>query len=103
MPLEENLVFVGTVPFDRTGDKGQVPFLKYNAAITELYGSVGTTIFDQASPASTWNIAHNLGRFPAVTVVDSSGREVDGEVLYTDANNVVLNFSAPFSGTAYLN
>jgi hypothetical protein len=109
MPLEENIVNVGTVPFDRTGDKGQVPFTKYNRAITELYASIASIIagatftFEQALPAGTWSILHNLGRFPGVTVVDSAGSEVIGEVTYDDANSITVNFSAPFSGTAYLN
>jgi hypothetical protein len=109
MSLAENIVNVGTHAFDRTGDRGQVPFTKYNNAITELYTSIAAIIagatftFEQALPASTWMITHNLARFPGVTVVDSAGSEVMGEVAYVDANTITLIFSAPFSGTAYLN
>lgn len=60
-------------------------------------------VWDQAIPASTWTIPHNLGRFPSITVVDSSHAVVEGEYEYVDGNNIVLTFSAAFSGTAYLN
>lgn len=57
----------------------------------------------QNSPASIWNVVHNLNRFPSITVVDSTERIVEGDEQYIDANNVTLNFSAPFAGLAYLN
>lgn len=40
---------------------------------------------------------------PAVTVVDSAGTVVIGEVDYLDDNTVRLTFCAAFSGTAYFN
>ena len=58
---------------------------------------------NQNSVAATWNVTHNLGRYPAVTVVDSALTEVIGEVIYINANQCQLNFSAPFSGKAYFN
>ena len=60
-------------------------------------------IHQQTSPLSAWTITHNLGKYPSVSVVDSSGNEVVGELQYINANQVILNFSAPFSGEAYLN
>ena len=59
--------------------------------------------FRQAVAAERWEIRHGLAKFPSVTVVDSSGSEVMGDVQYIDENQVVVMFSAPFSGTAYLN
>jgi hypothetical protein len=66
-------------------------------------GGVTTFTFTQSSPQSTWLIAHNLARFPSVTVIDSGGSEVEGDVDYVDSNHISVAFSAPFSGTAYLN
>lgn len=64
----------------------------------------GTTyIFHQDTPAATWTITHNLGTYPSVTVIDSGGSEVLGSPNYVSGNQVVLTFSAAFSGTAYLN
>lgn len=64
----------------------------------------GTTyIFHQDTPATVWTITHNLGNYPSVTVIDSGGSEVLGSPNYVSGNQVVLTFSAAFSGTAYLN
>lgn len=65
-------------------------------------GSGGTYTHNQTSPASTWIIIHNMGFFPQVTVVDSTGEQVEGEVDYIDANTVNVTFSSAFSGKAYL-
>lgn len=59
-------------------------------------------IHDQGVPSTTWNINHNLNGFPNVTVVDSAGTQVEGNVVYVDANNMTISFSAAFSGKAYL-
>lgn len=57
----------------------------------------------QAIPSDTWVITHNLGKYPSVSVVDSSGGEVEGEVSHTNPNQLTVFFSAGFSGSAYLN
>lgn len=57
----------------------------------------------QLAPSSTWNITHNLGKFPSINVVDSGGAEVLGDILYIDSNSLVATFTAPFGGRAYLN
>jgi hypothetical protein len=44
-----------------------------------------------------------MGSFPSVVVVDSAGTVVIGEVDYVSGNQVIVRFSAGFSGTAYLN
>lgn len=71
--------------------------------ITSLLSSVGTYVFNQASPLATWTIVHDLNRFPSATVVDSTGALVEGDVLYVDSNNITLSFAGAFSGIAYLN
>ena len=62
-----------------------------------------TFIFTQGVAATTWNIQHNLGKFPSVSVINNNNIVINGEVTYIDNNNVQLNFSAGFSGKAYLN
>jgi hypothetical protein len=64
--------------------------------------SGGFFTYTQSAPATVWTINHNLGYRPQVTVVDSANSVVEGDRVYTDANNLVLTFSAPFSGVAYL-
>ena len=58
--------------------------------------------FAQTTPASVWTIAHDLGYPPAVTVVDSSGETVIGDIAYPNASSVIITFSQPIAGTAYL-
>lgn len=56
----------------------------------------------QSVSSNTWQINHNLGWYPNITVVDSAGSVVEGEVDYTNENSLTLLFATPFSGTAYL-
>lgn len=60
-------------------------------------------LFTQPTPAATWTIDHNLGKYPCVTVIDSSGAEVEGEVIHASTSSLTLSFSGAFSGSATLN
>ena len=62
-----------------------------------------TFIYEQVGPSVTWNIQHNLGKFPSITVIDTADTVVTGQYEYIDNNNVTLTFSAGFAGKAYLN
>ena len=59
--------------------------------------------YTQVSPSTTWNIQHNLAKFPSITVIDTLDTVVVGQYTYIDNNNVTLTFSAGFAGKAYLN
>lgn len=59
--------------------------------------------FNQLSPKKIWNIPHGLNKRPSVTIVDSGGTEVKGDVKYDDNNNATISFTAAFAGIAYLN
>lgn len=59
--------------------------------------------FSQMTPATVWNIAHPLQKFPSVTVVDSGGSFVVGEISYIDDANLTVTFQSAFAGKAYLN
>lgn len=77
-----------------------------NANWTAFSGGGGaptTFVFTQAIPAAVWVIDHGLGQFPAIDVVDSSGRIVEGDVVYDSSNQMTVTFIAPFAGLAYLN
>jgi len=57
----------------------------------------------QNSAATTWNVVHNLGRTPSgVTIVDSGGTTVEGCITIVDLNNLTLEFTAAFGGSAYI-
>lgn len=56
----------------------------------------------QATASSEWIINHSLGGYPSVMVVDSASTVVIGEVSYVSTSQVVVEFTSPFSGYAYL-
>lgn len=56
----------------------------------------------QGTPSSTWTIIHNLNFYPNVTVQDSAGTIIEGEITYTDAHQLTVHFTSAFSGNAYL-
>ena len=83
-----------------------------NATVNFPLGSIAEFVKDtigisftfiQATASTTWNITHTLNRFPSVTIVDSSGNVIISDTLYNNENQITLNFTAPFSGKAYLN
>lgn len=59
-------------------------------------------VHTQGLVSSVWTINHTLDGKPSVTVVDSANTVVYGEVQYVSNSQVVVTFSAPFSGFAYL-
>ena len=56
----------------------------------------------QGTASTTWTINHTLGGKPQVTIVDSADTHVFGEVQYLSNTQVVVTFTAAFSGKAYL-
>ena len=66
-------------------------------------GGDKTYVFTQATASDTWEIKHNLYKYPSVSIVDSGDNIVYGDVQYIDINTCICRFSVPFSGKAYLN
>lgn len=60
-------------------------------------------VHEQLSASATWTITHNLNRYASVTVTDSAGSVVVGDVTYLSANQLRIHFSAAFAGSAHLN
>jgi hypothetical protein len=77
----------------------------YDFAVFTLSSGLADKTFEftQGVPAVTWNIQHNLGKFPSVSVVNNNNIVINGEITYIDNNNLTCNFSAAFAGKAYLN
>jgi hypothetical protein len=57
----------------------------------------------QSSSATTWTINHNLGFKPSVELFDNGSQEIDGHVVHTSANQVVVSFTKAITGFARLN
>jgi hypothetical protein len=85
-------------PEGEVGPQGPVgPIGPAGPAVDQTYS------FQQGVAAATWEINHNLERHPAVTVVDSAGTTVIGDIAYESPNRIVIAFTGEFSGWAYLN
>lgn len=93
-------------------DTGGIEFLPiYDAPVSTGTSSGGSTgggaptghyKYIQNFASDVWIIDHELGGFPTVTVIDSSGDLVFGQVNYPDTSTVRVSFSAPLAGYAYL-
>lgn len=116
--MEIKAEIIGTGPRGEKGDKGDpgaIPDAIPAAAIVESSERVFLTadekanllnshyIHDQILASANWNVRHNLGKYPSVSVVDSAGSLVQGDVEYLDTNTLTITFTAEFSGKAYLN
>lgn len=76
-----------------------------NQVVVRLGSAAGNTrrhVHSQASPSTTWVITHSLGGKPSVMVVDTADTVVIGEVTYNSNTQVTVEFTAAFSGYAYL-
>ena len=86
------------------GNGNLTDLLYYDFAVFTLSSQGAPTfIFTQGVASAVWNVPHDLGKFPSISVVDTANTVVTGQYEYTDNNNVILTFSAAFAGKAYLN
>jgi len=59
--------------------------------------------FDQSSASATWDIQHNLNKFPSVSIALPSGQKGYGDVTYINKNRLTVSFISAESGKAYMN
>tara|TARA_R100000700_G_C3122641_1_gene111010 strand:+ start:306 stop:662 length:357 start_codon:yes stop_codon:yes gene_type:complete len=67
-------------------------------------------VHTQSTAGAIWQVTHNLGKYPSVSVVDTSETEVVGKVIYKDwdtgntsTTKLQILFTAAFAGKAFLN
>jgi hypothetical protein len=88
-------------------DNTQQPWAILGIADTSSGGGPSTGdlsfVYTQVSAAATWSVAHNLGKNPAVTVVDTGDNELLVDVVYVDLNNLTIKLASPTSGKAFMN
>lgn len=72
-------------------------------APSDAGGSDKNYVHTQGSPSAVWTVTHNLGKRPAVSIVDSAGTQWFAQVEYLSDNQCRLTFSGAFSGAAYFN
>ena len=102
---EPNFWDIGLTLLASSGDFKSSKYYLLSLLTYDASGSGGDKnfVFTQATPSSTWTVTHNLGKFPSVSVVNSSKVIVYGNVNYINTNELTITFSAPFSGQAFLN
>jgi hypothetical protein len=78
--------------------------LAYDSSTTLWRSTKGALryLHTQTVALDTWTVTHNLGYMPSITIIDSGGNEVEGNIVYTDVNSAVLTFTSEISGQAYL-
>jgi len=58
--------------------------------------------YEQQLNTTTWDIVHDLGYRPSVFVSDYGQNNVECDIEHVSTNEVILTFSIPMSGYAYL-
>jgi hypothetical protein len=67
-------------------------------------GASGDKHYEQTfTNQSTVTVNHNLGKYPAVTVITSAGDEVEADIDHLDANSFTVSFSSATGGVIYCN
>lgn len=56
---------------------------------------------DQAVSLSDWQVDHNLGRYPTIMVIDSSGFLIEGEIEHVSRDRFFVRFNSPQTGKVY--
>ena len=86
------------------GNGNLTELLYYDFAVFTLPSKVVHDFtFTQPTPSVEWTIQHNMDKFPSVSVVNNNNILMYGNTTYVDTNNLIITFTAGFSGKAYLN
>lgn len=87
----------------KTDSSGAFKFQPFSDLLAEIGSNDKNYVHTQNEPSETWTITHNLAKYPSVSVVDSAGTVVYGQIDYNSTNQATLTFSSSFSGKAYFN
>lgn len=60
-------------------------------------------VHNQTAASALWTVTHNLGKYCSVTVTDSGGNIIVGNVEYVNTNKLLIRFSSAVIGKAYCN
>lgn len=65
-------------------------------------GDASARPFEFMDPSVLWTVRHNLGRYPAVFLVDTTGEVFEASIHHVDPGTLTIAFTYPMAGTAYL-
>lgn len=82
-------------------DTDFLPAVPQRVAAKQLIPLVSYT-HTQSATSAQWVVTHNLGFKPNVTVFNSAGDIVEGDIIHNSINQLTLQFSTTMSGTAQL-
>jgi hypothetical protein len=107
------VVSVGVIPvpvievvIDKTGPigpKGEDSLIPGPPGPRGEPGMSYSFVYHTTEPSAEWTIAHNMGKRPSVTIIDSANTVVVGDIEYISDNVLMVTFAGAFSGSAYLN
>lgn len=60
-------------------------------------------VYTQNVASSTWVVTHNLNKYCSVSIVDSAGTIVFGDIIYNNLNQCTISFTSQFSGQVFCN
>lgn len=85
------------------GTSKKATLLQVKEFISETLVVTGDKTFSIDFNASTVVVDHMLGKRPSVTVINSAGDQVEGDIVYDTLNRLTLTFSGSFVGTVHCN
>jgi len=103
--LEPNFYDIGLTLINSSGElvDGQDYFISLLGNTSGGGGGDKNFVYNQPTPSLIWNVVHNLDKYPSVSVVDSAGTNVFGNVQYINVNELTITFNGAFSGKAFIN
>lgn len=63
-------------------------------------GGASYYLHTQSAPAATWQIQHNLGRTPNISLILGNGTVVYADIVHNSASLAVVQFPVAYAGTA---
>ena len=102
VPYTATVVELSDVAIDVLPPQPYANFVLQTTFDTYLAASGSAPLtYTQTTPAATWTIAHGLGRPPVtVTILDTSGIQVEADIDYDNVGQIVVTFGSPFAGSA---
>ena len=101
--IVEDSANAGNIILSLEYHNGNGNFTMDNFYIFALYAQESTYRHSQTAASASWDVYHNMNKYPSVSVTLSSGNQGIADITYVNKNYLTVSFSAAKSGYAYLN